>query len=69
MACVRDALAVVLGEAPGKAAVLGAIARGVLGGHARELPDMKAPLEKVQVCWCDPSSSALVTSSLGRCIA
>ena len=36
---VRDALAVVLGEAPGKAAVLGAVARGVLGGHARELPE------------------------------
>ena len=30
---VRDALAVVLGEAPGKAAILGAVARGVLGGH------------------------------------
>ena len=36
---VSDALAVVLGEAPGEAAVLGAVARGVLGGHARELPE------------------------------
>ena len=36
---VRDALAVVLGEAPGEAAVLGAVTRGVLGGHARELAE------------------------------
>ena len=35
---MRDVLAVMLREAPGEAAVLGAVARGVLGGHAGELP-------------------------------
>ena len=35
---VRDALPVVLSERASAAGVLGAVAGGVLGGHARELP-------------------------------
>ena len=35
---VRDALPVVLSERASAADVLGAVAGGVLGGHARELP-------------------------------
>ena len=38
MACVRDALPVVLSERASAAGVLGAAAGGVLGGHPRELP-------------------------------
>ena len=35
---VRDALPVVLSERASAAGVLGAVAGGVFGGHARELP-------------------------------
>ena len=35
---VRNALAVMLGEAPDEAAILDAVTRGVLGRHAGELP-------------------------------
>ena len=38
---MRDVLAVMLREAPGEAAVLGAVACGLLGGHAGELPHRK----------------------------